>query len=150
MKFEDEIKSKGMQKHIVAMAILNTMYTGNLFQNAVIDVLKPYNVNDQHYNIMRILRGRHPECASPGEIKDVLVNKRGDLTRLLDKLCAMGLVHREYNSENRRKLDVRITQKGIDWLAETDPKVAEISFSNENLTEAEAKQLNKLLDKLRG
>ena len=149
MEFEKEIKTTRPIKNEIGKAVLNTMFTGNVFQNQTMEALKPYNINDQHYNILRILKGRYPGCACPSDIKEVLVNKRGDLTRLLDKLVKMNLVNRETNAENRRMIDVTITQKGLDLLIELDPLIETVNLK-ENLSVEEAKQLNFLLDKLRG
>jgi DNA-binding MarR family transcriptional regulator len=148
MKLEDEIK----QSHFKTpwhKAVLNILYTGNWLTDRFMAVAKKHGINDQHYNILRILRGRHPECTCPGEIKDVLFNKRGDLTRLLDKLVKMELVNRSINAENRRKVDLKITQKGLDFLEQIDPEVDVAQYVLQNLTEQEAVQLSALLDKIR-
>jgi DNA-binding MarR family transcriptional regulator len=116
----------------------------------ILDILKPYNMNEQHFNILRILRGRHPELACPGDIKDVLINKRGDLTRLLDKLVKMEYVHRNQNPENRRKIDVGITEKGLEFLTFMDDKFTYMKDLKDRFTEEEAKIMNEIFDKLRG
>ncbi|MGB0521628.1 MAG: MarR family winged helix-turn-helix transcriptional regulator [Flammeovirgaceae bacterium] len=148
MKLEKVIKSKFSNEW--GKVVVNTIYTGNLLTEMTMDTLKPYNLNDQHFNILRILRGKHPECASPGHIKEVLLNKRGDLTRLTDKLVKMGYVERYINPENRRMVNLKITQAGLDVVKLLSSKMTHIDFIKDNLTQAEAKQLNELLDKLRG
>ena len=131
-------------------AIVNIVYTGYWLQDQQGGLLKEYKINSQHYNIMRILRGRYPNCASPGEIKEVLLDKRGDLTRLLDKLVRMELVNREVNGENRRKVDLTITKKGLTVLDELHEKSKGKDAFKYNLDKEEANELSRLLDKLRG
>ncbi|MEQ9286930.1 MAG: MarR family transcriptional regulator [Cyclobacteriaceae bacterium] len=149
MKLEDEIKQYHFQDDW-QKALLNILYTGNWLTDNFMSISKKYGINDQHYNILRILRGRHPKCACPGEIRQVLVNKRGDLTRLLDKLDKMGLVSRNVNAENRRMVDILITQQGLDLLKKMDPIVDHVENFKERITHKEALTLNQILDKIRG
>ena len=149
MKLEEEIKQAKF-KDEWQKALLNIMYTGNWLADNFSVISKKYDINDQHYNILRILRGRYPNCTCPGEIKDVLVNKRGDLTRLLDKLVKKQFVDRNVNSENRRMVDIVITQKGLNLLTEMDSEVDQIENLKSKVSEEEAKVLNDILDKVRG
>lgn len=130
-------------------ALVNLHFTSNEFEDRLIAVLKPYSINDQHYNILRILNGRYPEVACPGDIKSVLLNKRGDLTRLLDKLNKLNYVERATNPTNRRMVDIRITTAGIALLKELKSEIDTIKTLKKNLTEEEAIQLSLLLDKIR-
>jgi DNA-binding MarR family transcriptional regulator len=130
-------------------ALVNLHFTSNELKDQLIAVLKPYSINDQHYNILRILNGRYPNAACPGDIKSVLLNKRGDLTRLLDKLNKLNYVERATNPTNRRMVDVRITIAGIALLKELRSGIDTIKTLKKNLTEEEAIQLSLLLDKIR-
>lgn len=149
MRFEEEIK-QNIFRNAKEKAIINILYTGNWLRDRSEGILKPVGINEQHYNILRILRGRHPGTICPGEIKEVLINKRGDLTRLLDKLVAMGLVKRDINPDNRRMINVKLTEEGLTLLGNLDPQVEEMNKMNNSLSEKESEQLNDLLDKLRG
>lgn len=149
MKLEQEIKQPKFQDEW-QKALLNILYTGNWLTDNFMVISKKYAINDQHYNILRILRGKYPKCMCPSEIKEVLVNKRGDLTRLLDKLVKMGLVDRNINAENRRMVDVIITKKGLNLLAEMDPDVNQVENIKSHISEEEAKVLNDILDRIRG
>ena len=120
MKLEDEIKQSKFQDEW-QKALLNILYTGNWLTDNFMNIAKKFGINDQHYNVLRILRGKHPKCACPSEIKEVLINKRGDLTRLLDKLVNMDLVDRNVNANNRRMVDLIITEKGLNLLSIMDP-----------------------------
>ncbi|MFT7031662.1 MAG: DNA-binding MarR family transcriptional regulator [Cyclobacteriaceae bacterium] len=148
MKLEDEIKQSKFQDEW-QKALLNILYTGNWLTDNFMSLAKKFGINDQHYNVLRILRGSHPKCMCPSEIKEVLVNKRGDLTRLLDKLVKMELVDRNVNHENRRMVDLLITQKGLALLNDMDPDVGQVENFKVKISELEAKALNEILDKLR-
>lgn len=149
MKFEEEIKQTSF-KNPREKAIINILYTGNWLRDRSEGVLKPKGINEQHFNILRILRGRYPSTICPSEIKEVLINKRGDLTRLLDKLVAMGLVGRDINPDNRRMINLKITDAGLNLLLQLDPLFEELSRKNNALTPEESEQLSNLLDKMRG
>ncbi|MEM7737383.1 MAG: MarR family transcriptional regulator [Deinococcota bacterium] len=130
--------------------IVNLVHTYNVLLDITQSVLKAFNINDQHYNILKVLEYSYPKPLSVGEIKDMLVNKRGDLTRLIDKLTAMKLVARETNATNRRVIDVALSEHGKQTLANMDAQLATQRTQQYNLSEEEAKQLNTLLDRLRG
>ena len=148
MTIEEAIKQKAFENNW-QRALVNLHFTSNWFRDHLMAALKPYKINDQHYNILRILKGRYPECASPGDIKEVLINKRGDLTRLLDKLDKLGYVDRATNSNNRRMVDIIITQAGIQLLQELNTIVSTVERLKMNLSAEEALQLSLLLDKMR-
>lgn len=148
MKLEDAIKQTSFED-VWQKALLNILYTGNWITDNFMALSKKYGINDQHYNILRILRGKEGKSICPGEIKEVLINKRGDLTRLLDKLVKMELVKRSINNENRRKIDLNITPKGLDLLNVMDPDVNEIENLKATISKEEAESINRILDKLR-
>jgi DNA-binding MarR family transcriptional regulator len=149
MKIEKEIKQKKFD-NAWARALVNLHYTSNVYEDKLLQILKPHNINDQHYNVLRILKGQHPEAVCPGYIKEVLLNKRGDLTRLIDKLTKLGHVSRQTNAENRRMVDISITDPGINLLKKLGKEVKTIQKIKKNLSEEEAILLSELLDKMRG
>ena len=148
MRLEDEIKQVKGFKSEKDKAMLNIVYTANVMMERMLEALKPFNINDQHYNILRILRGKHPESACPGDIKDILINKRGDLTRLIDKLVKEGYVVRQINPENRRMVMNTITDKGLQ-LIEDIGTFDHMQDMRQNISEEDAKTLNDIIDKLR-
>lgn len=149
MKFEEEIKQSSF-KNAKEKAIINILYTGNWLRDRSEGVLKPKGINEQHFNILRILRGQYPHTICPSEIKEVLINKRGDLTRLLDKLVNMELVARDINPDNRRMINLKITDSGLSLLSDLDPEFEALSNRNNSLSPEESEQLSNLLDKMRG
>lgn len=132
-------------------AMVNMLYTQNWFRDKHQNFFKPYGIRMQHYNILRIVKGRYPAASSPGEIKSVMLDKAPDLTRLLDKLVEMGLVDRQLCSENRRRMDIFLTTDGIKLLENINKELDKMRKDDmKNITEKEAEELSNLLDKFRG
>ncbi len=148
MRIEDAIKQREF-KNIWVKVLVNLQYTSNYYNDLLLTILKPYCINDQHYNILRILKGQHPESVCPGYIKSVLLNKRGDLTRLVDKLYIKGYIDRSTNPMNRRMVDLNITAAGLSLLNVLQRKINSYEQIQQKITQEEANLLNKLLDKLR-
>lgn len=131
--------------------MVNLLYTSNWLRDRQMKIFRPYGILPQHFNIMRILKGRDPKPASAGEIKEVMLDKAPDLTRLVDKLVHLELVDRRLCPENRRRMEIFLTDKGRGILQELNMKVnaMEKEYSR-NLTSEEAAKCSELLDKLRG
>jgi DNA-binding MarR family transcriptional regulator len=149
VKIDDEIKSKFDSN--IQKAMVNIIYTHNFFWQSQVTMLKKHAIQPQHYNVLRIIKGKHPNPVSPGEIKKVMLDKGADVTRLLDKLEKMGAVKRKLCDSNRRMMDVNITDKGIKLLAAIAPEIKKnASVQLKNISEQEAQKLSDLLDKIRG
>lgn len=150
MDIEKEIKQSKFDSEIEKV-IVNIIFTYNALRDAHLEILKPHGILMQHYNVLRILRGKHPKSVCPGEIKAVMLDKGNDVTRLVDKLVSMGLVTRQLCEANRRKIDVNITEKGLELTKLLSQKLEVFGQkANKNISDAEAKELSSLLDKLRG
>ena len=109
------------------------------------------HITAQQYNLLRILRGQHPDFATIGILKDRMLDKMSDASRLVEKLRLKGLAKRIQSKKDRREVNVFITEKGLELLSNLDPKINEFEDSfGAFLNEDEAKQLNFLLDKFRG
>lgn len=149
MKIEEVIKSNVALKD-AKKVILNVMYTQNVVNDKFNEILKPYDLSGEQYNVLRILRGQKGNPANMCIIQERMLAKNSNTTRLIDKLLLKDLVTRNVCPDNRRKIEVLITQKGLDLLNELDPKVDEHEklFAN-NLTEDEITLLNTLLEKYR-
>ena len=131
-------------------AMFNLAYSYQMILGRTLQVLKKYELNDQHYNILKILQEADPAQLPIGEVKKQLMDKRGDLSRLIDKLVRRNLVLRETNVENRREVLVAIGREGVALIVDIDRQLREERDTKIGLSEPEAKQLNTLLDKLRG
>lgn len=130
--------------------ILNIMYTQNVISDKFNEIMKPYDLSGEQYNVLRILRGQKGNPANMCIIQERMIAKNSNTTRLIDKLLLKDFVTREVCPDNRRKIEVLITQKGLDVLTELDPKVKEHEqIFAANLTQNELEQLNALLEKYR-
>ena len=149
MKIEDEIKST-IGLDIAKKVILNVMYTQNVINDKFSELLKPYDISSEQYNVLRILRGQKGTPANMCVIQDRMIAKSSNTTRLIDKLLLKELVTRNVCPNNRRKMEVAITEKGLHLLTELDPKVIqhEQLFAS-NLESQQLTQLNNLLEKYR-
>jgi DNA-binding MarR family transcriptional regulator len=130
--------------------ILNIMYTQNVIADKFNEIIKPYDLSSEQYNVLRILRGQKGCPANMCIIQERMLAKNSNTTRLIDKLLLKELVTREVCPENRRKIEVLITNKGLELLKILDPKV--IEYENQfakNLSSEEKVQLNTLLEKYR-
>ncbi len=130
--------------------VLNILYTQNIITEKFSEILKPYDISEEQFNVLRILRGQKGKPANMCLIQERMLAKTSNTTRLVDKLLLKELVTREVCPENRRKIEVLITPKGLELLTVLDPKVIdyELSFSK-NLNTEELDQLNHLLEKFR-
>jgi DNA-binding MarR family transcriptional regulator len=149
MKIEDVLKSTVPMDNSKKI-ILNILYTQNVITENFNEILKPYDISGEQYNVLRILRGQKGNPANMCVIQERMLAKTSNTTRLVDKLLLKELVTRKVCPENRRKIEVMITQKGLDVLKELDPKVTqhEESFSK-NLNTDEIELLSQLLEKYR-
>lgn len=149
MKIEDIIKSTKALS-LGKRTVLNILYTQNLVSEKFAEVLKPYELSSEQYNVLRILRGQKAKPTNMCVIQERMLAKTSNTTRLVDKLLLKELVTREVCPENRRKMEVTITSKGLELLEELDPKVDqhEQRFAL-NLTIEEQELLNDLLERYR-
>ena len=149
MKIEEVIKST-VTIDDSKKVILNIIYTQSVIGEKFAEVLKPYELSSEQYNVLRILRGQKGNPANMCVIQERMIAKNSNTTRLIDKLLLKELVTREVCPDNRRKIEVQITPKGLELLLELDPKVIEHEkmFAN-NLSQEELSELNHLLEKFR-
>lgn len=149
MKIEDAINQKKFENPY-QKAFINLKYTHNWLMDQSKSTFQPFDITQQQYNVLRILRGAYPNVRSAGEIKNVMIDKSPDLTRLMDRLVAKELVDRELCLINRRKVEIKINIKGLNLLDEMDKSVKKSQKVMHSLTIEEAEELSNLLDKLRG
>jgi DNA-binding MarR family transcriptional regulator len=149
MNIEEVIKSN-IQLSDAKKVILNVMYAQNVISDKFNELLKPYDLSSEQYNVLRILRGQKGNPANMNDIQERMIAKNSNTTRLIDKLLLKQLVTREVCPANRRKIEVQITNKGLAILNELDPKVVEHeTFFAENVSPTELELLNTLLEKYR-
>ncbi len=127
-------------------AILNIIYTANWISSIQNEFFKPYGISPQQFNILRILRGAG-KAISVQTIKDRMLERAPNATRLMDKLYAKEYINRIPCPEDRRVVHIEITKKGLQLLKEIDASFKDDLLNN--LSEEEALQLSDLLDKIR-
>lgn len=146
---EDHLITKPI-KDPYSRLFLNVMFTGVWLQQAVGQVLKPFDITEPQYNVLRILRGQQGASMNLYEIQNRMIQKMSNVSRLIDKLVAKKLVTRKESKENRRRVDITITQKGLDLLDELEPHILPIFKKiSSNLTKEQAKQMGDWLDIMR-
>lgn len=147
MKIEDAIKSKF--KNNSHKVLVNIRYTSNFLSQRQNIFMKEFDLTMPQFNILRILRGAK-EALAVNIVKERMVEKSPNTTRLMDKLIDKGLIDRTRCADDRRVVFVEISEKGLEVLSHIDKKFDDDDIFNTNLTEKEASILSDLLDKLRG
>lgn len=149
MSIENVIKQKKFPNVYIKTEV-NLLYTAGWIENQGNKFFKRFDISMQQYNVLRILRGQYPQPAMLSMITDRMIDRMSNATRLVEKLRLKGLVSRDLNPDNRRQVDILITQEGLDLLKSIDDNFHTIENKYKTLSEEEAEQLNLLLDKLRG
>jgi DNA-binding MarR family transcriptional regulator len=127
-------------------ALINIKYTANWLSSKENEFFKPYGISPQQYNILRILRGAKDKVKVQ-VVKDRMIERAPNATRLMDKLCDKNLIERERCEEDRRVVYVKISAAGQELLLSID-RMRNVSFLD-NLSDKEAVVLSDLLDKIR-
>ena len=149
MKIEEIIKSNS-EIPLAKKTLLNIIYTQNCVAERFNEVLKSYDLSSEQFNVLRILKGQKGNSVNMYIIQERMIAKTSNTTRLVDKLLLKELCTREVCSDNRRKIEVSITKKGLELLDNINPKVEQVESKwVEQLTSEELRTLNALLDKLR-
>jgi len=131
-------------------AFLNIMFTGVWLQQQMGQMLKPFDITEPQYNVLRILRGQKGESMNLYEVQNRMIQKMSNVSRLIDKLVAKKLVLRKECKENRRRVDLTITQKGLDILDAIEPSIEPFFKTiQQKITKDQARQIGEWLDKMR-
>ncbi len=149
MKLEDEIQQKKFKNEFHKLAI-NITYSYNWISYFNHSKFKNEDITPQQFNVLRILRGQYPNPCNLKLVKDRMLDRMSDASRIVDKLKAKGFLARHECPNDRRNVDLLITEKGLELLKKLDHLDDEFKTTFKNLTIAEVKQLNDLLDKARG
>ena len=146
MKIEDllNVKFKTPQQRV----LVNLRVTSNFVSNRQNNFMADFGLSMPQFNVLRILRGANTHL-SVQVIKERMIEKSPNTTRLMDKLIEKGLIQRTRCSEDKRIVFVEITERGLDVLAQIDGKLFQEDLMATGLSNEEADQLSDLLDKLR-
>ncbi len=149
MSLEEDIKQEKFDNEFQKVAV-NILFTSSWLYNINADRLKAHDITPEQFNVLRILRGSHPKALMLAEVTCRMLDKSSNATRLVEKLRLKGLVKREICEGNRRQVDIFITDKGLAILKKIDAEESNWISMLKNISKAEAQELNRTLDKLRG
>ena len=148
MKIEEEInqsKFNSSQEKV----IVNIIFTANAIEDAFKKALKMYEISLPQYNVLRILKGRKDGYATCGDLKEVMLDKNPDVTRLCDKLVLKKLIVRSSNKNNRRQILLRISDKGLTALEEINPYFVAVNEGLKGIDLEKLEQISDILDEIR-
>jgi len=149
MKTIDE-EIKGRFRNEYHKGIINMTYTLNQLKYQFLQHLKKHGLTEPQYNVLRVLRGfRNEGAVSIGFLKERMLDKNSDISRIIDKLTDKELVSRKKHEADRRQKDIEITEKGIELIASMSDCEIKADTLLDNLTPEEIEQFNFLLDKVR-
>mgnify|MGYP003564457323 CR=1 FL=1 len=148
MKLEQAIQSTKFRSE-VQKAGLNILYTAWWLKNVTSKELKEFGLTHEQYNVLRILKGRHPEQLCVKNIACRMIEKNSNVPRIIDRLELKKLVKRATSAEDKRETVISLTQSGITILEATTARINKLHDELMVLSEQEGAALNTLLEKVR-
>jgi len=148
MELEKEISQKNFRSE-QQKAMINLIYTYHWINNIARQDFIAYDITMQQFNILRILRGQYPNPSSINLLRERMLDKMCDASRMVDRLKQKELIERCVNKKDKRSVDIVITQKGLDLLSKIDQEI-DMDRAISKLSDEDAKTLNTILDKMRG
>ncbi len=148
MSLERDIHQKNFRNDY-HKGILNVLFTHNYLMGKMTDVFKQFDTTMQQYNVLRILRGQYPRPATVNLIKERMVEKMSDTSRIVERLRIKGLIQRDLGKTDKRSVEITITEKGLELLDRMQSPVDDMDRFLGALTDSEAYELNRLLEKVR-
>jgi len=149
VKLEDEIKQNKFRS-VYQKLNLNLIFTTSWIREQQRKTFDEFGITPQQYNVLRILKGNYPNPYTTSQIRERMLDKMSDASRIVERLIQKGLVERKTCKSDRRLVDVIITKEGLTLLERSSKAISEQEKLFENLSEADASKLNDLLDKVRG
>jgi DNA-binding MarR family transcriptional regulator len=148
MTLEEEIQ-QGTFRNEHHKAFVNIWFTAGWLYAKNASWLKQFGLTPEQFNVLRILRGSHPQPLKLANIAARMINRSSNASRLVDKLEEKKLVRRTACKTNRRQVDIIITSKGLGLLSKIDARPAVWELLKQKISSAQARQLNALLDAIR-
>lgn len=149
MKLEEELKMQQFSS-IFHKAVVNIMFTGNWLESRMQQSFRSYGITIPQYNVLRILRGQKGKPMSAFDIQERMIHRTSNVSRILEKLVEKEWVTRVSCDDNRRKIDVYITEAGLDLLQEADKVSEQLNEKIGLILDATAvNEFNYMLDNLR-
>jgi len=148
MRIEEEIKQQSFKDEFHKL-VINLKFSAGWLGGFHNKIFKAHRISSQQYNVLRILRGQHPKPSSLILIRERMLDKDSNASRLIDKLESSNLTKRVQCLNDRRQVDITITKRGLQLLEEIDPEINQMTDRVINLSTEEAIMMNNLLDKMR-
>jgi DNA-binding MarR family transcriptional regulator len=148
MALENEINQTSFRSED-QKAIVNIIFTYHWVTEQVKSILADEDITMQQYNILRILRGSHPDPLSTLTIRERMLDKMSDTSRIVDRMLRKGLVVKRICTNDKRLVDVNLTEEGLIMLLRLDERMDAMDKISSGLNQEELKNLNHLLDKIR-
>jgi len=148
MKLEEAIKSNKFRNE-VHKAGLNILYTAWWLKTMMSKELKEYGLTHEQYNVLRILKGKHPEQICVREIACRMIEKSSNVPRIIDRLETKKLVKRASSDSDKRETVIVLTPAGINILQHSTDRVNKLMDTRMIIDEQKAKELNSLLEEIR-
>lgn len=149
VKLEQAIQSSKF-KNEVHKATLNILYTAWWLKTIMSNELKEFGLTHEQYNVLRILKGKHPEQICVKDISCRMIEKSSNVPRIIDRLVIKKLVKRADSPFDKRETVISLTQSGITILELTTEKINALMETTVIMKSQDAAQINMLLEKLRG
>jgi DNA-binding MarR family transcriptional regulator len=149
VKIEDEIRQARFRNDH-QKAIINLMYTSAWLGALQENFFKPFGITPSQFNILRILRGQAGKSLTGAEIKERMLERNSDISRLLDRMVRKKFITRSQCPNDKRATNISITNTGLSVLKEIDLVIDQKEKTFFKLNQGEARQLSMLLDKARG
>jgi DNA-binding MarR family transcriptional regulator len=146
---EEEIKQKSFDTELIK-ANINVLYTANWLNNKISNVLKPHNVTHEQFNVLRILKGSHPNNMCQKDILSRMIAPNSNVTLLIKKLKDKNFIEVLQSDRDKREYEISISETGLLLLTDIELELKSNMNQFNHLDESEASALNALLDKLRG
>jgi DNA-binding MarR family transcriptional regulator len=148
VKLEQAIKSTKFRNE-VHKAGLNILYTAWWLKTVMSKELKEYGLTHEQYNVLRILKGKHPEQICVREIACRMIEKNSNVPRIIDRLEIKKLVKRTTSNADKRETVIVLTQAGINILQHSTDKINKLIDKTIVIEEKRASELNEILEEIR-
>lgn len=149
IQLQKEIKAPRYES-VFHEAMVNVAFTQNWCNDQVKQAVSLYDITNQQFNVLRILRGQHPDPSTINLLKSRMLDKMCDASRIVDRLVQKDLICKKTNTYDKRAVDILINEKGLALLKKMDKEMDLSAILSANLTLKEAEQLTSLLEKARG
>jgi MarR family transcriptional regulator, multiple gene regulator MgrA len=134
--------------HAYQKILIGLMLTNSRLEERQNFIFKQYDISLQQYNVLRILRGQYPNVSTLQTVKERMIDRMSDVSRIVERLRKSGLLTRVPKSVDRRAVDILISEEGLALLKKIDTETMHFYEPIKNLEQKDRIELSLLLDKL--